>query len=170
MPLKLVMKLFAKISLFLTLLSTLWLSGCIKEEQYPLEPHIDFLGFGTLPGTDGLDSIAQLNISYTDGDGNIGLYEKDSIEPYKYNYYIKLQQLINNVLVVDTLSEFNNRIPILTPTNRNKNIRGTITTNLDMYITRNFLKSDTIAFQMYLLDRDLNKSNVLQTPMYLIAR
>ena len=168
------MKLNTKISLFLLILIFGALTGCIKEQQYPIEPIIEFGGFATAKDISGKDSVGQVTISYTDGDGDIGLYESDSVEPLKYNFYIKFMQYTNKQLVEvippDSTGTFNARIPILTPNGRNKNIKGDITMTLQLYFARQFLLSDTIAFEIYIKDRALHKSNVIETPMFIIKK
>jgi hypothetical protein len=168
------MKTNTKISLILLLLVIAGLTACIKEEQYPIIPHIEFKGFGTLKDISHKDSLGQILISFTDGDGNIGLYESDSVEPYKYNYYLKFMQYHNKQLVEVTPANpaltFNSRIPILTPNGRNKNITGDIYMTLELYFARQILLTDTIGFEIYILDRDLNKSNVLNTPLFIINK
>jgi hypothetical protein len=168
------MKLITKIILILLILLFAGLTGCIKEEQYPLEPKIEFGSFATAKDLSGKDSLGQITISYTDGDGNIGLYPLDTVEPRKYNFYLKIMQSVNNQLVeykpADTNVTFNARIPLLTPNGRNKNIKGNITMTLELYFARQMLKSDTIAFEIYIKDRDLNKSNVVKTPLFIIKK
>ena len=168
------MKLYTKISLFLLILLFTGLSACIKEEQYPVVPVIEYGGFKTYRDISGKDSIGMLTISYTDGDGNIGLFSWDTVEPLKYNYYLKFMQYLNNQLVEVPLADpnipFNGRIPILTPTGRNKNIKGEITDTIQLYFARQMLQSDTIAFEIYIKDRDLNKSNTVTTPNFEIRR
>lgn len=168
------MKTNTKIKLILLFLVIAGLTGCIKEEQYPIIPRIEFQGFGTLRDITNKDSLGQILISFTDGDGNIGLSESDSVEPYKYNYYLKFLQYHNKQLVevkpVDSSLTFNSRIPILTPNGRNKNIKGDIYMTLELYFARQALLTDTIGFEIYILDRDLNKSNVLETPLYIINK
>jgi len=83
-------------------------------------------------------------------------------------------ELVNNQLVevkpVDSTLTFNARIPILTPAGRNKNIKGDITMYLELYFARQILKSDTIGFEIYIKDRDLNESNVVETPLFIIKK
>jgi hypothetical protein len=168
------MKISTKIILILLIPLLAGLTGCIKEEQYPIIPHIDFSGFATAKDISGKDSLGAITISYTDGDGNIGLFSWDTVEPRKYNYYLKFMQYVNNELVevipADTSVTFNARIPILTPVGRNKNIKGEITNYIELYFARQILKSDTIAFDIYIVDRDLNKSNVIETPLFIIQK
>jgi len=168
------MKIYTKITFFLLISIVAGLTSCIKEEQYPIIPHIEFGGFATAKDITGKDSLGAISISYTDGDGNIGLFPWDTVEPKKYNFYLKFMELVNNELVevkpVDSTLTFNARIPILTPVGRNKNIKGDITMYLELYFARQILKSDTIAFEIYIRDRDLNNSNVIETPLFLIQR
>lgn len=168
------MKIYTKITFFLLISILAGLTSCIKEEQYPIIPHIEFGGFATAKDITGKDSLGAISISYTDGDGNIGLFAWDTVEPKKYNFYLKFMELVNNELVevkpVDSTLTFNGRIPLLTPVGRNKNIKGDITMYLELYFARQILKSDTIAFEIYIRDRDLNNSNVIETPLFLIQR
>jgi len=168
------MKIYTKICLILVIPILSGLTGCIKEEQYPIEPHIDFGGFATAKDISGKDSLGAITISYTDGDGNIGLFSWDTVEPRKYNFYLKFMQYVNNELVevkpVDSSVTFNARIPNLTPVGRNKNIKGNITMYLELYFARQVLLSDTVAFEIFIKDRDLNESNVVETPMFILKR
>jgi len=168
------MKLYTKISLILLIPLFAGLTGCIKEEQYPLEPKIEYKSYETYTAVDGKDSLGKITISYTDGDGNIGLFSWDTVEPRKYNFYLKFMQLIDNKLVevkpVDSSINFNARIPILTPAGKNKNIKGDISMTLELYFAGQMLQSDVIAFEIFIKDRDLNKSNVVETPMFTIKR
>lgn len=168
------MKANPKIHLIALLLLLTAVTGCIKKEEYPIDPQISFGSYGVLPDVNGNDSIGVLTISYTDGDGDIGLYSYDSVEPYKYNYFLKFLEWRNGsfqeVQLADTSFTFNSRIPILTPEGKNKNIRGDISMFLELYYAFMALKSDTIAFEVYIQDRALNRSNVLQTPAFLVKR
>ena len=167
-----IMKLYTKISLFLLILLFGGLTGCVKEEQYPVIPEIGFQSYATYTSIDGKDSLGLVTIWYKDGDGNIGLYPSDTVEPLKYNFYLKFLQQIDGQMVevqpVDTNVNFNARIPILTPNGRNKNIKGEITMTLELYFASQILKSDVIAFEIYIKDRGQNKSNVVTSPSFKI--
>ena len=166
------MKLYTKISLFLLILLFGGLTGCVKEEQYPVIPEIGFQSYATYTSIDGKDSLGLVTISYKDGDGNIGLYPTDTVEPLKYNFYLKFLQQIDGQMVevipVNPAVNFNARIPILTPNGRNKNIKGEITMTLELYFASQILKSDVIAFEIYIKDRGQNKSNVVTSPSFKI--
>lgn len=147
-------------------------AGCIREEQYPLEPVIAFNEFATLKDVSGKDSIGAFTINYTDGDGDIGLQDADTLDGLRYNYFMRIFQHVNGqeeeVLPIDSSSSFNGRIPYLTPNGRNKNIKGDITLYIELYYMRQALKSDTIAFEVYIQDRALHSSNVVRTPWFLM--
>jgi hypothetical protein len=168
------MKLFTKISLILLIPILYGLTSCIKEVQYPIEPKIEFKSYERVIAVDGKDSLIKIAISYSDGDGDIGLDATQLDEPYKYNYFIKFNQLIDGNMVDvlppppnDTLT-FNGRIPILTPAGKNKNIKGDITMTIDLYFA--ILQSNTINFEIYIKDRALNQSNIVTTPRLEITR
>jgi hypothetical protein len=164
----------SKIALFALFLIASVLSSCIKQESYPVEPVIKFQSFAVLKDVNQHDSLGQLTVSYTDGDGDIGLYDSDTIEPYKYNFFLKIFYMKNHELVelipTDTTLGFNARIPILTPTGKNKNIKGEISIDLDLYYAWPVLGSDTIAFEVYIKDRALHSSNVVETPLFIISK
>lgn len=150
------------------------LTSCIKKDEFSVIPAIRWEGYSVIRNTAGYDSLGFLKISYTDGDGNIGLYDWDTVAPYKYNFFVKMFQMKNDslqeIIFPDTNLNFNARIPILTPTGKNKNIKGEIEMMIEIYYASTVLASDTIGFELYIQDRDLNKSNVIKTPMLLVSR
>ncbi|MEI6748695.1 MAG: hypothetical protein ACOYMF_14100 [Bacteroidales bacterium] len=163
------MKTRSKIILICFLFGASVLTSCIKRDEFPIIPAIQWEGYSVMQNAAGNDSLGFLKISYTDGDGNIGLYDWDTVEPYKYNFYVKMFQMKNDslqeIIFPDSNINFNARIPILTPTGKNKNIKGEIEMLIELYYASPILKSDTIAFKLYIQDRDLNKSNVIETPL-----
>jgi hypothetical protein len=166
------MNVLSKILLIGLILPFLVLTSCIKEEQYPLEPVIEYQGFAVVKDINGNDSIGMLSLTYTDGDGDIGLYDSDTAEPYKYNYYLRLFYMKNGSAVELVPSDpslgFNARIPILTPAGKNKNIKGEINRDLELFYAWPLLETDTIGFEIYIKDRALHSSNIIQTPFYII--
>ncbi len=170
------MKPNTKIHLIVAFLSLVVLSSCIKEEQYPIEPAIEFAGFGVIQDVNKKDSVGVLTVSYTDGDGDIGLYNYDTVEPYRYNYYLRFFQMHNGTAVeikpADTSVSFNGRIPLLTPTGRNKNISGEISMFMDLFYARPLFLNDTIdiKFEVYIKDRALHTSNIVETPLFKIRK
>jgi hypothetical protein len=168
------MKTSSKIILIFLLLVVLGFTSCLKKEEYPIEPVIQWESYSVLTDSRGYDSLGFLKISYTDGDGDIGLFDSDTVAPYKYNLFVKMFQMKNGslqeIIFPDTNINLNGRIPILTPAGRNKNIKGKIQLMIEMYFAAPELSSDTIAFDLYILDRALHKSNVVSSPLYLVRK
>lgn len=155
---------------FSTLL--LFVFSCKKQETYPDTPEIAFEDFVLLfnPASGNIER-GVLKISFKDGDGDIGLHPDETEPPYDYNLFLKYFEIqhgdTNHVVIIDPVSgdtaNFNARIPVLTPRGSVKAIKGTIEDTIFVY---NPLSSfDTIMFEVYLVDRALNKSNVIQTPL-----
>ncbi|MGV6860718.1 MAG: hypothetical protein ACWA41_03050 [Putridiphycobacter sp.] len=165
------MKTQTKIRLFfsMTLLLVL-ISSCFKKEEYPLEPIISFDDF-IISG----DS-ATLSFNFTDGDGDIGLSAADTLFPYNpeseyyYNVYVinyekddVLGWVPGKNLDGDTLI-YAYRIKPIEFKGKSKGIKGVI--EIDMgTLYYNFFsdQSDTIKYEIQLIDRALNKSNVIET-------
>ncbi|HLO91867.1 MAG: hypothetical protein ACM3ME_08405 [Chloroflexota bacterium] len=158
------------------------LSSCKEYENYPAEPKLELIEFTLLRDAQGIDQRGIMHISYTDGDGNIGLYKYDTVPPYDYNLFVKYFEQQNGVfkeiylirpnyddtIVTYDTATFNARIPLLTPAGRNKAIRGEIEDTL--FVNNPLSTFDTIKFQAYIVDRDLNKSNVIETPPIVIKK
>ena len=139
-------------------------NSCKKIEEYPIEPHIEFVDFIKLYNESlGVFDKAILKISYTDGDGDIGLTEADTLPPYDFNLFIDYFELRNGefVLVEDLFPPLHGRIPMLTPNGIHKAIKGEIEDLLDLNYFSNI---DTVKYQVYIMDRELHKSNVVETP------
>ncbi len=170
------MKRNTKIHLIVAITLLTLFASCIKEEQYPIEPVINFESFGAMKDENDKDSLGVLTITYTDGDGDIGLQPYETVDPYRYNYYLRFFQKYNGEIFeikpADTNVTFNGRIPMLTPTGRNKNIKGQISMFMDLYYARPLFKNDTIdiKFEVYIKDRALHTSNLVETPFFTIYK
>lgn len=143
--------------------------SCQEKEEYPVIPEIEFDEFVKIwnPQLMIFDR-GVMAITFKDGDGDIGLRANDTIPPYDYNLFINYYELQNGDsvrIVITDSNEFNARVPILTPPGSNKSISGTIEDTLFMY---NFQSTfDTIMFDACLVDRQLHKSNVVNTGWFL---
>jgi hypothetical protein len=165
------------------ILGVLLTFSCKKYEEFPPEPVLKYLDFIILRDNMGIDQQGVLRFEYSDGDGDIGLYDYDTVAPYDYNLFIKYFELQNgvfkevyqitpipvndSVIIYDTAT-FNGRIPILTPAGKNKAIRGEIDDTL--FINNPLSDFDTIKFEAYIVDRALNKSNVISTPPIFVKK
>jgi len=157
------------IILFLLLL----LGSCIKEKEFPLEPYIEFRSFTKVmipPDTIGSQLI--ISIRFTDGDGNIGLFDYETEYPYDYNYFLDIFHLVEGtpqlIVLPDTTFTFNGRIPMILEDIGESPAEGVIEYSLDYPLLRSFLITDTIAFDIYIKDRALNRSNIIRTPYFIV--
>jgi len=147
------------------------LGSCLKEKEFPPEPFIEFKSFTkVLIPPDTIPAQLILSIRFTDGDGDIGLSEADSlppyVDPYNNNFFIDLIKLVNGQPEITEIN-YNSRIPLLDENLGNKPMEGLLEYTFDeneLGIMREFLLNDTIAFDVSIVDRALNHSNVIRTP------
>jgi hypothetical protein len=158
---------------FLAVLFTAF-SGCMKKQSYSDTPEIGYLGFELIYDTAQVVRTGILSISYQDGNGDIGLSPSDTFPPYQrngqyyYNYVITYFEKQNGVFKqVDLTIPFSLRIPVLTPDDPNKAIKGYILDTIGLYPPP---LHDTIKFEAFIYDRALNKSNVITTPEIILRR
>ena len=141
--------------------------SCKKENVYPIEPAI-------LMATDQVYlNPSTITISFTDGDGDVGLTDADTVSPYnedpinfnKYYYNLLLYYYVldDSVWVATELAvPYYYRVPNLTPTGQNKSLKGEIEITITLPINR----PDSIRFHIELIDRALHSSNILTTPVF----
>jgi hypothetical protein len=155
--------------LLLTLLMLMLANACIKRDEYPIEPYIEFVSLTKIQNGNGPDNMGLLTLFFTDGDGDMGLRPEDTIAPYEptgdfyYNFFISYLEKENGVYDTVVLPFTNNaRIPLLNPDLVTKPIKGDI--EIELFINNPLSTADTIAFDIYIVDRALHKSNVIRTP------
>ncbi|MCF6171926.1 MAG: hypothetical protein L3J31_05105 [Bacteroidales bacterium] len=169
-----------KIVFILLTVGVMGFVACNKFEKFPIEPVIKYDKFVLLSNpTNGITERGVLQFSYTDGDGDLGLSDKDTEPPfnfggeYYYNLIINYFEKQNGKFVevplltwnpdslrYDTLS-FNGRFPVLTPETGNLSIKGIFQDTLFIY--NPLSEFDTIKFSAYIIDRALHKSNMIET-------
>ncbi|MBM3404194.1 MAG: hypothetical protein FJY10_04820 [Bacteroidetes bacterium] len=154
----------------------LWLSSsCMKDVTYPDEPQIEFNDFTCLfQGNDTIATKGVLIFTFTDGNGDIGLADGDTLPPwepggdYYYNLMIDYYEKQNGIFRKITLDPpFHSRIPLLDPDQLGKAISGYVQ---DTLLLNPFPIYDTILFETYIIDRSLHKSNVIRTPEIVVKR
>ncbi|MEQ8325125.1 MAG: hypothetical protein RIC15_04380 [Vicingaceae bacterium] len=157
-------------------------TSCLKREEFSEIPKIEYRSM-TVEGND-----IELRISFTDGDGDIGFREGEEQFPfgpcdeYHYNLLIDPFYLKDGEYVIGTVLDYDSkcypksspdtgyfpdtvgyyyRVAYLVPDGKDKSLEG------DIYITLNEVLNefpdDTIKFSIYLIDRALHRSNVVQT-------
>ncbi len=143
--------------------SALGMQGCLETESYPVEPAI--LSTNLTVMTDSL----LVEVEFTDGDGDIGFMEEDTagfnllVEYYEWNFNSgEWEQGVN--LLGEPIA-FNARIPNITPTGRNKSLKGLIRETIEPpYFNPLSVYSDTIKYRVKLIDRALRESSWEWTP------
>ena len=147
----------SKIGLLSILLAAVVIVGCRRLQQFPKEPKIEFINFLQM----GQDS-AKLIVSFTDGDGDIGLFDYDTLPPYDYNLFLDYYERNNGEWeLFDLPTPFYYRIPPLSDTDDGKALQGEIEVDLIFYYRPN--GPDTIKYDIKLRDRELNESNIIST-------
>jgi len=157
--------------------------SCVPDEEYPLEPQIEFLDFVRY----GNDS-ASFRITFTDGDGDIGLAEEDTVYPYHesgdyyfnclmpYEYKNSSGNFVPFMILNPDTNAFNDtiasndsiplvfpyRIPLVLLNGQVKALNGEI--HIKMYAP--YKIHPAYRYQCYIYDRALNKSNVITSPEF----
>lgn len=147
-------------------------SGCLIVPEYPEEPEITSLSL-TQSG-----SSAELVIGFTDGDGNLGLADADTVGVHcpdtcinHWNVFCEYYELQNGVWVHEFIDwtddnsiPFYYRIPRVEPTGQNPALVGEIAIDMPFYYL--LTEWDTARFDVKIVDRDLNVSNVETTALF----
>jgi hypothetical protein len=122
-----------------------------------------------------IDDKGVLKIFFTDGDGDLGLADFDTMPPfnknseYYYNYFITyFEKQHGTFKKVDLPVTFNSRIPRIASKGNSKSIKGEI--DLEIYINNPFSTYDTIRFEASICDRALHMSNVITTSEIIIKK
>lgn len=161
--------------IILLLVASGFIFSCIKQEVYPVEPHIEFSDFIKIADGTGIDNKAYLVITFTDGDGDIGLETDDTLPPYNvngdyyYNFLINYFEKQNDTFQeVQLPSTFNARIPYVQDDLAERGIRGEI--QIELFYNNYNSTSDSIRFTAQIIDRALHKSNIITTPSIFVQK
>lgn len=160
-----------KIHLFFSLTLVLGLlSSCFKKEEYPIEPLITYDSFMVV------NDSAQITFNFTDGDGDLGLNDADTLSPYNidsefhYNLYIHYYEKYDQIGWSEGLDLdgnpiiFKYRIEPIDTKGKTKGIKGKMDVDLgNLYFNPLSDQSDTIKYSIQLIDRALHKSNIIES-------
>lgn len=148
-----------KVGALFALLGTV-MSGCIKSEAFPDEPQIKFKSLEQFADS------ASFIISFTDGDGDIGLSAEDNAPPfnsgstYYHNLFLEMDTLYHGVWTrVEFTLPLRYRIPRITPTGQNKALEGEIAVNIAPWPIFPGSEGDTVRFSARMVDRAIRESN-----------
>ncbi|MBV6406044.1 MAG: hypothetical protein GFGODING_02829 [Flavobacteriales bacterium] len=128
-----------------------------------MEPHIAFKSFTTHGDS------ASLVITFTDGDGDIGLGQGDTLPPFDvapwfYNLFVEYEERQNGAWVRPTLLlPLYYRIPVIAPTGQDKTLEGELAVALTPWPTVPNTPYDTVRYTVRLVDRALHESNTVNT-------
>ena len=156
------------------------LVSCQEKVEYPIEPKIAYNGLAYVMDADStLTGEVIVSIGYTDGDGDLGLDDADTLypfgpnDPHYYNLiidYLKWNgsQFVEIPLLswnqqtqsYDTVS-FNARFKRLVFNDEEAAISGTI--DYKMLVYNPLSPNDTIKFKIHIIDRALHESNTVET-------
>lgn len=155
-----------KLVIFLFILPV---TSCIKREEFPIEPYIEYRGFAVRTTAEG-KKIGIIHIYFRDGDGDIGLSSKDTLPPfhlqgdYYYNFFMHIyKKQSNNFILID--HPYVVRIPPVNPDDYPQSLEGDIYIDIDVEILKMVLPENIFKFDAYLYDRALHKSNTITSPV-----
>ena len=138
----------------------LWLVACLPERQYADEPTLAFESFE--PRNDG---TATMTLRFTDGDGNVGLTQADTLPPFcptclhHHNLIGEYQEWRDSAWhVPELIVPYAYRVPVAEPTGSSPALEGTIAIELTSWFVMGN-DADSVRFSWTLWDRDLNPSN-----------
>ena len=151
--------------------------ACKPEEQFPPEPYLEFVTLEKIDNGTRIDNQAILKLKFTDGDGNVGLdaneiYPPFDAPPYNNNFFVIFYAKRNGEFVAFPEFEFNARLPRFLPTNDPEPIKGDIEYILDIcnpIPLPTVPAVDTVKFECWMVDRDLNESNRVFTPVITVV-
>ena len=153
---------------FLCVLIGFLSSSCRRPIQFPKEPYLEFVSLTVIDNGTAIDEKATLLLYFTDGDGNIGLDESfdrppfDTGSVYYNNFFVNYYAKRNGefVLFPEISDFFRARLPRFLSSDTPEPLEGEIKRSLDV---RNIQLTapaiDTIKFECWIVDRDLNESN-----------
>ncbi len=144
-------------------------TACLRDDAFPPQPNITEAVLIPNP-----DSTAVMRISFTDGDGDIGLNEGDTLAPFNpgseffsnliFNYFEfsngKWQRVYLGIDPVtgDTTNPFSYRIPVLETDGRDKALEGDIDVDMPFGYFNPFTEADSLRYEVVLYDRALNEA------------
>ena len=158
------------------LLATLCFTSCRPRHPFSDIPTLQFVSLEKIDNGTDSDNEALLTVYFTDGDGNIGLNASDNKPPFDtasefyYNFFITYYEVQNGVWVSpeNLKDQFNIRLPRFLSSDIEEPIDGNIESIIN--INNPYSSFDTIRFECYLVDRDLNKSNIIYTDTLVVNK
>ncbi|AMM52407.1 hypothetical protein TH61_16115 [Rufibacter sp. DG15C] len=172
---------------FIVVLGLLGFSACQDSPDFSNTPNIEYRGntHYSFKDQNGLvwDTIQHV-IRFTDGDGNIGLSDKDdpALNDYFSELYLKRNGIFYQIYAgitprPTTPIRYYGRIPVLNTSDRIEPLEGDIKygirlrkgTPFDYFVNNDYMRDalktgDTVRFDFYIKDRTGNSSNKVESP------
>ncbi len=144
------------------------LTSCGEEITGEYAPVITLNEVEIVKKKDDSDSLLVIRFDYEDLDGDLGLNDDDTTGAFRgmNNLIINFEEKVNGkyeALLDPTRTveaNYHQRFPSLTPTGKNKKINGTMAVMFS--ISPNEIYADTLAFDLHIIDRNLNQSNFIR--------
>lgn len=134
-----------------TVLFTVMLSACVKPPEYSNVPNIAFVSVNKTAFDEAVNDSLKITIYFEDGDGDLGGTETDSL----------------NMFIGDSRAApyyFGVKIPFIQLQGNHDDISGNIYYTYDPICLNDTAAVDTFSYDIYIVDRAGNKSNVISTP------
>lgn len=181
----------------ITIFTILGFSSCLTKPDFPFQPSISFSSIVKKsildPNNNPIEDSVIIEINFRDGNGDIGLTAGDttgnfapfladkSRNPFYYNYYCtiyrrnkftgeyerfpmpKLPPPNDNIE-----TNLHGRVPPLLENARPSPIEGKLQYKIGGIDPGIFNKRDSIRFEVYIYDKALNKSNIINTTSILV--
>ena len=146
-----------------------FLASCQKESSFSEVPALSFKEYRKT------DTSLVITLEFTDGDGDLGLDDGDTIAPFNQgsfaynNLFLYFQQKVNDSTFsyylnngTDTI-RFWYRYKNITPAGQKKVLEGELIANLPAPYSIPGI--DSFRFEIFMLDRSLNRSKSIYTPI-----
>lgn len=149
--------------------------ACIKVEQLPPRPSIEFTSFEVFDTLDILGNISRggrLLFRFEDGDGDLGLTAPVGSQTDTTNLSLELFRKIGGTMVrvtdkFDPMLPYDSyRIPFMERLGQNQILRGSISVT---FIYQSYKQGDTIKYSFFVKDRAENISNIEETGEIIIS-
>jgi len=158
---------------------TAW--SCIKKPSFPNTPQLKNARVSFSSG--GAEQVLKLQVEYQDGDGNLGLSPADTMPPFNrllsngevnpdyYNIVVDFytRRPFSQQYELFDFGGFNyyGRFPLLADNDYSGPIEGTLTYDMKSI---NFFGGERtdLKLRVSIQDRNLNQSNVIETPSIII--
>lgn len=125
------------------------------ESQISNTPYLDFVSISPIAITEFQEEV-RLVIKYIDGDGDLGDNDPD----------------IKNLFIIDQRNgvEYTYRVPELSPRGSNITIEGNLEVDLNSLSVVGSANSESVKFDIYIIDRSGNQSNIISSSAITVSK